>query len=97
MHPVTELARYFLTSLFAAALLLAGFPYIQGYTLDRLSRLRWQLTRATTTWAMTVCVLLLLAFEGGLLLRFLTKRRRLFYWPEWPGSPGRVRSDELLR
>jgi Undecaprenyl-phosphate glucose phosphotransferase len=59
-----ELERYFLTSLLGAAMFVAGFQYIEGYTLRRLSMLRWQLTRSGTTWAITTAALLLIAFVG---------------------------------
>jgi hypothetical protein len=62
LHAAAELERYLLTSLLAAALFVFGFRYLQGDTLERFSRLRWQLTRTAATWAMTVGVLLLLAF-----------------------------------
>jgi Undecaprenyl-phosphate glucose phosphotransferase len=63
-YPVAELERYFLTSLFGAALFVAGFQYLEGYTLQRLSMLKWQLTRSGATWAITVAALLLTAFVG---------------------------------
>jgi Undecaprenyl-phosphate glucose phosphotransferase len=61
-YSVTELEHYFLTSLLAAAVFVAGFQYIEGYTLGQLSMLRWQLTRGGATWAVTVAALLLIAF-----------------------------------
>jgi Undecaprenyl-phosphate glucose phosphotransferase len=62
MHSAAELERYLLSSLVAAALFVTGFQYIEGYTLKQLSMLRWQVTRASATWAITVAVLLLMAF-----------------------------------
>src|SRR5438132_5593925 len=64
MDPVAELERYFLTSLLTAVLFVAGFHYIEGYALRQLSMLRWQLTRVAATWAVSVSVLLLVAFVG---------------------------------
>jgi Undecaprenyl-phosphate glucose phosphotransferase len=57
-----ELERYFLTALLGAGLFVAGFHYIEGYTLQRLSRLRWQLTRGAAIGAATAAALLLIAF-----------------------------------
>jgi Undecaprenyl-phosphate glucose phosphotransferase len=61
-HPKTEVERYFLTSLLSAALFVAGFQYVGGYTITRLSQLRWQLTRCAATWAVTAAALLVIAF-----------------------------------
>ena len=46
-----------------AATLFAGvFERLGGYRLKQLARLRWQLTRSSATWAVTVSVLLSVAF-----------------------------------
>jgi hypothetical protein len=64
MRSGTELERYFLTSLLAAALFVAGFQYIDGYALRQLPMLRWQMTRASAMWAITVAVLLMVGFAS---------------------------------
>jgi Undecaprenyl-phosphate glucose phosphotransferase len=63
-HLVAEIERCFLSSLLGAMLFTAGFQRIGGYTLRQLSMLQWQLTRAVTMWAVTISVLLLVAFVG---------------------------------
>ena len=60
----TEAERYFLTSLLAATLFIAGFQHVEGYSVRQLRMLRWQLTRAAAVWAIVVSVLLLAAFVG---------------------------------
>ncbi len=64
MRSGTEGERYFLTSLLAAILFVAGFHRVDGYKLAQLSALRWQLTRATAMWAITISFLLMVAFVG---------------------------------
>jgi Undecaprenyl-phosphate glucose phosphotransferase len=63
-HAVAEVELCFLGALLAAVLFVAGFQRIGGYNLKQLSMLRWQLTRAAAMWAVTISVLLLVAFVG---------------------------------
>src|SRR6266446_4635797 len=63
-HSAAEVERYLLTSSLAATLFVTGFRYIEGYTLMQLRMLRWQLTRAAAIWAITISILLFLAFVG---------------------------------
>jgi Undecaprenyl-phosphate glucose phosphotransferase len=65
-HSAAEKERYFLTSLLAAILFVAGFQHIDGYTSRRLRMLHWQVTRTAATWAITIAVLLCVAFIGKL-------------------------------
>jgi Undecaprenyl-phosphate glucose phosphotransferase len=69
-HHAAELERYLLTSLLGAAVFVAGFQYIEGYTLRRLSMLRWQLTRSGAIWAITTGALLLIAVVGKVSLTY---------------------------
>lgn len=64
LHATVVWERYLLTSLLGATVFVAGFQYINGYTLRQFSALRWQLTRVTGIWLITVFVLLLAAFVG---------------------------------
>ena len=59
-----EPGRYILTSLFAATLFVIGFERLGGYRLKQLTLLRWQLTHVITVWAVTVALLLMVAFVG---------------------------------
>jgi Undecaprenyl-phosphate glucose phosphotransferase len=61
---ITEVERYFLTSLLAAMLFVAGFHRIEGYSVKQLRMLRWQLTRVAAVWALTISLLLFVAFVG---------------------------------
>jgi Undecaprenyl-phosphate glucose phosphotransferase len=58
----TEGERYFLTSLLAAMLFVAGFQRIEGYSVRQLRMLRWQLTRVAAVWAIAISALLFVAF-----------------------------------
>jgi Undecaprenyl-phosphate glucose phosphotransferase len=64
LYSAAVIERYFLTSLLAAALFVAGFQRIGGYALKQLSILHWQLTRVAAVWAIVMAVLLSLAFVG---------------------------------
>lgn len=59
---LAELERYLLTSALGALLFVAGFQYIEGYEVRQLTMLNWQLVRVAAVWAITISVLLLLAF-----------------------------------
>src|SRR5580658_10069750 len=58
----TEAERYFLTSLLAAMLFVAGFQRIEGYSVRQLRMLRWQLARVAAVWAIAISALLFVAF-----------------------------------
>jgi Undecaprenyl-phosphate glucose phosphotransferase len=62
--PKPDPGRYILTSLFAATLFVTGFERLGGYQLKQLMVLHWQLTHVLTVWAITVSLLLLVAFVG---------------------------------
>ncbi len=59
-----EPARYVMTALLAATMFVAMFERSGGYRVKRLILLRWQLTHVLMIWAVTVGLLLLLAFVG---------------------------------
>jgi Undecaprenyl-phosphate glucose phosphotransferase len=61
-QPVAGPGRHVLTSFLAATLFAGVFERLGGYRLKQLARLHWQLTRASASWAVTVSVLLLVAF-----------------------------------
>jgi Undecaprenyl-phosphate glucose phosphotransferase len=62
--PKPDPGRYILTSLFAATLFVTGFERLGGYQLKQFMLLRWQLTHVITVWAITISLLLLVAFVG---------------------------------
>jgi Undecaprenyl-phosphate glucose phosphotransferase len=53
---------WIVTAVLAATLFVGGFERIGGYALDRLSQLKWQISRSSLVWSGTVLCLLLLAF-----------------------------------
>jgi Undecaprenyl-phosphate glucose phosphotransferase len=59
---VAEPGRHVMTSFLAATLFAGVFERLGGYRLKQLARLHWQLTRTAASWAVTVSVLLLVAF-----------------------------------
>jgi Undecaprenyl-phosphate glucose phosphotransferase len=54
--------RHVMTAFLAATLFTGVFERFGGYRLKQLARLHWQLTRTSSTWAVTVSILLLVAF-----------------------------------
>jgi polysaccharide biosynthesis protein PslA len=54
--------RHVMISFLAATLFAGVFERLGGYRLKQLARLHWQLTRTSASWAVTVSVLLLVAF-----------------------------------
>jgi Undecaprenyl-phosphate glucose phosphotransferase len=61
-YPAAEIEQYLLASLVAGSLFAISFQRIGGYSLKRLSMLRWQLTRAAGAWSVTIGALLLVGF-----------------------------------
>ena len=59
---VAESGCHVLTAFLAATLFVCTFDRFGGYRLAQLQKLHWQLTRMLMTWAITVSVLLLVAF-----------------------------------
>jgi Undecaprenyl-phosphate glucose phosphotransferase len=60
----TPAIPYILPATLAATLFIGAFERLGGYKLKQLSRLNWQLTWVSATWALTVSILLATAFLG---------------------------------
>jgi hypothetical protein len=60
-HPVGPFERYFWSSLLVATLFVGGIQFIEGYTLKRLSNLRWQVTRSAVMWLSIIFSMLAVA------------------------------------
>lgn len=60
----TPAIPYIFPAMLAATLFVGAFERVGGYKLKQWSRLRWQLTRVSATWGLTVSILLATAFVG---------------------------------